>query len=74
MIHIGKEIKEEMLRQDRTPAWLARKINCERPNVYYIFSQSSINTGLLLRISIALNRDFFMLYCNELRRENLLEE
>ena len=65
MIHIGKEIREEMLRQERTPAWLARKINCERPNVYYIFSQPHINTGLLVRISAALNRDFFALYSAE---------
>ncbi len=62
MIHIGNEIREEMVRQERTPAWLARKINCERPNVYYIFSQPSINTEMLMRISLALNRDFFALY------------
>ena len=67
MIHIGNEIREEMLRQERTPAWLARKINCERPNVYYIFSQSSINTDMLLRISLALNRDFFALYTASIR-------
>ena len=51
-----------MIRQERTPAWLARKINCQRPNVYYIFSQPSINTDLLLKISKALNVDFFALY------------
>ena len=54
MIHIGKIIEEEMRRQERTPAWLARKINCARPNVYYIFKQESVNTDLLLRISQAL--------------------
>ena len=62
MIHIGKKIEEEMLRQERTPAWLARKINCARPNVYYIFRQESINTDLLLRISKALNHNFFQYY------------
>lgn len=62
MIHIGQLIKEELQRQERTPAWLARKINCERPNVYYIFSQSSINTHMLYLISIALNHDFFSVY------------
>lgn len=58
-MHIGKLIQEELLRQERTPAWLARKINCERTNIYYIFSQKSINTDLLRRISSALHRDFF---------------
>jgi hypothetical protein len=62
MIHIGKLIEEEMKRQERTPVWLAKKINCERPNVYYIFRQESINTDLLLRISRALNHNFFLHY------------
>ena len=30
MIHIGHIIKEVMESQERTPTWLARKINCER--------------------------------------------
>ncbi|MDE6317141.1 MAG: XRE family transcriptional regulator [Muribaculaceae bacterium] len=59
MVHIGKAIEAEMRRQERTPSWLARKINCERTNVYYIFSQASINTDMLIRISRALNHDFF---------------
>lgn len=66
-MHIGQKIKEELYKQERTPAWLARKINCERTNIYYIFSQSSINTGLLLSISKALDYDFFALYSNEIR-------
>lgn len=62
MIHIGQLIKLELARQERTPTWLAKKINCERTNVYYIFSQPSINTDLLLRISVALNHNFFKYY------------
>ena len=59
MIHIGKLIQEELKHQERNPTWLAKKINCERANVYYIFKQQSINTDLLERISIALGVDFF---------------
>ena len=66
MIHIGQLNRQELDRQERTPTWLARKINCERPNVYYIFSQQSINTDLLLRISQALNHDFFQYYTTAL--------
>ncbi|MDE6452775.1 MAG: XRE family transcriptional regulator [Muribaculaceae bacterium] len=66
MVHIGEMIRAELARQERTPAWLARKINCQRPNVYYIFAQKSINTELLERISIALNVDFFRLYSERL--------
>lgn len=69
MPHIGKLIKEELDRQERTPAWLARKINCERPNVYYIFRQQSINTDLLMQISRALNVDLFQYYSDEYTEE-----
>ncbi len=65
MPHIGKLIKAELERQERTPAWLARKINCERPNIYYIFGQQSINTELLMLISRALGVDFFRYYSDE---------
>lgn len=72
MIHIGQLIRQELDRQERTPTWLARKINCERPNVYYIFSQPSINTDMLLRISQALNHDFFQYYTTSLSSDSNL--
>ena len=59
MIHIGQLIKMELEAQERTPTWLAKKINCDRTNIYRIFDRESIDTALLLRISIALNRNFF---------------
>lgn len=39
--------------------WLAAEINCERTNVYNIFSRKDISTGLLQKISVILNHDFF---------------
>ena len=59
MIHIGQLIKTELERQERTPTWLAKKINCDRTNIYRIFDRESIDTALLSRISTALNRNFF---------------
>lgn len=69
MIHIGQLIKQELELQERTPSWLARKINCERPNVYNIFERKSIDTDLLLLISKALNKDFFEILSKELNRQ-----
>lgn len=66
MIHIGNLIREEMQRQGRSPAWLAKAINCQRPNVYYIYSQAAINTELLARISQALKVDFFKYLSHDL--------
>lgn len=65
MIHLGKFIYQELKRQERTPTWLARKINCERPNVYYIFKRSSLNTELLQAISLALNVNLFKILSDE---------
>lgn len=69
MIHIGHLIKAEMLRQERTPAWLARKIHCQRPNIYYIYEQPSINTDMLLKISEALGVDFFKKVSEDIQGE-----
>ncbi len=70
MIHIGDLIRQELIRQDRTPTWLARKINCERTNVYDIFERTSINTDLLAKISQVLDCDFFALYSTTLRKKD----
>lgn len=51
-----------MQRQGRSASWLAQQICCERRNVYKIYSRASLDTELLLRISRALNHDFFRYY------------
>ena len=60
MHHIGKLISDELMRQERTPAWLASKIGCDRTNAYKILKRARIDTVLLERISKALNHDFFL--------------
>lgn len=59
MLHIGRKIEEELRRQERTVAWFARKLYCNRQNVYDIFKRESIDTSLLRRISAILGHDFF---------------
>ncbi|MBO5455002.1 MAG: XRE family transcriptional regulator [Muribaculaceae bacterium] len=56
---IGTMIKEELERQERSVSWFARKLSCDRSNVYRLFQKHSIDTALLSRISVILNRDFF---------------
>ncbi len=56
---IGSIIKEELERQERSMSWFARKLSCDRSNVYRLFQKHSIDTSLLSRISVILNRDFF---------------
>lgn len=62
-IHIGKEIQDELCRQGRGVTWFARRLCCDRTNVYNIFKREGIDTILLQRISVVLNRNFFALYC-----------
>lgn len=59
MVNMGQRIKEELLRQERTVSWLARKLNCTRAAVYRLFNKNSIDTALLVNISQALHHNFF---------------
>jgi len=64
-IHIGNEIHDEMMRQGRGALWLAEHLGCNRTNIYNIFVRESISTDLLMKISVALNRNFFTLYSDQ---------
>ncbi|HIT15411.1 MAG TPA: helix-turn-helix transcriptional regulator [Candidatus Avimuribaculum pullicola] len=66
MINIGKLIHEQVKRQGKSVTWLAQQLNYSRTNLYKIFDKTSIDTDVLLRISQALNYDFFALYSQEL--------
>lgn len=57
-LHIGQRIKEELERQGRTKVWFAQAINRSRTVCYNIFNNPTIDTGLLIQISKALNHDF----------------
>ncbi|MBR5433763.1 MAG: helix-turn-helix domain-containing protein [Bacteroidales bacterium] len=58
-IHIGKIIQDKLREQGRSASWLAKQIPCSRNNLYRIFSNPSINTDLLSRISKVLDYNFF---------------
>ena len=60
MDSIGQLIKEVLERQERSVTWLARKLSCDRSNVYRLFQKRSIETDVLIRILVILNRDFTM--------------
>jgi hypothetical protein len=68
---IGEQIKKELQRQERTVAWFARKLNCNRQNVYDIFKRNNIDTELLLRISLILNTNFFSFFSNEFKKRTI---
>lgn len=56
---IGQIIRNELIRQERTVTWFARKISCSRTNAYKIFNKDNIDIKLLALISRVLEHDFF---------------
>jgi len=66
-INIGNEIHDELLRQNHSVLWLSQQLGCNRTNIYNIFVRESISTDLLFKISIALHKDFFSLYSQQIK-------
>ncbi|HBI59215.1 MAG: XRE family transcriptional regulator [Duncaniella sp.] len=66
-IFIGKVIKDELKAQQKSVVWLSNELGCNRTNVYKIFNRRSIDADLLLRISVALDRNFFEPYTARLK-------
>lgn len=67
---IGELIKKELERQERSVSWFAKKLSCNRANIYNIFQRSSVDTALLLRISKILKYNFFKELYDEIEQEN----
>ena len=61
-IHIGKEIQKVLKTKQRSVAWLALQVTCDRGNLYKHLQNNHIYPELLLKISIALQVDFFTHY------------
>jgi plasmid maintenance system antidote protein VapI len=72
-IHMGKIIQDKMKEDGRSVLWLAKKLNCDRTNIYKIFRKTNIDIHQLLRISIILTFDFFI-YCSEVFNENMKDK
>ncbi|MBQ9077540.1 MAG: XRE family transcriptional regulator [Muribaculaceae bacterium] len=70
---IGSLIKEELQRQERSVSWFARKLSCDRSNIYRLFQKRSIDTDLLIRISSILDRDFFSEISETIQEKRLLQ-
>lgn len=63
---LGELIKEELSVQERTITWFASKLCMDRSNVYRLFQKNSLDSDLLMRISLILGKDFFKLLSENL--------
>ena len=57
--HIGQKIREVMREKQFTATLLAEKINTTRTNMHKIMRKTNLDIELLMRISVALDHDFF---------------
>ena len=74
MIHIGEEIQERLRKKRMKVVDFSRMIDTNRNNIYDIFNRKSIDSGLLLKISEALEFDFFRLYSIPLSKNTLVQQ
>jgi hypothetical protein len=58
-LQIGKMIRTRLKADGRTVVWLATQINCDRSKLQRLFNSPYIDCELLMKISVALNHDFF---------------
>jgi hypothetical protein len=66
---IGKLIKERLLEVGISKSELARRINCSSQNIFDVFERESIDTEMLLKISVVLNCNFFQAYYHQVEKE-----
>ena len=73
-IHLGSLVKQELLKQEKSVFWLSEAIKVERSGIYKLFRRKNISMQLLLKISIALNHDFFEDISEALKNSKLESE
>lgn len=62
-VHIGKAIAEKFKKKDLNKSEFGRMIGVPQQHVNRIFERETIETGKLVRISRALDFNFFSLFC-----------
>ena len=69
-LHIGELIQKVLTEEGRIASWLAKKLHYDKSNIYRIFKSPSINTQLLLKISLLLKHDFFHHFSTTIQEKN----
>jgi hypothetical protein len=58
-IHIGQIICQKLKTEGRTKKWLAEQVHCKQSNFCKLLKNPTMDTGLLMHISLALQDNFF---------------
>ena len=65
-VNIGQKIKNVVESSGLSAADFAKKINRSRDVAYKIFNKENLDTGLLKKISVVLEHDFFSYFSDDL--------
>lgn len=68
-VHIGNEIQKKMRERKMSVVGLSRELGCHRTNIYRIFESPTVDSGVLSRLSIILQFDFFKLYSEDIAQK-----
>jgi len=66
-LDLGELIRKKLEEQDRSVAWLAKRIPCDRSNLQKMLQQHFIHSYVVYRISQILGYDFFKYYSTSLQ-------
>ncbi|MBO5250274.1 MAG: helix-turn-helix transcriptional regulator [Muribaculaceae bacterium] len=69
-MYIGQIIKTVIKEKGISIVSLAKDLSYTRANIYKILDKKSIDTDVLLKISIILEYDFFELYQHEIKKKS----
>lgn len=58
-MHLGNRIKEILIQRQMSISELARRLPCDRSNMYKILKKKDMDSTLIERISVILNHNFF---------------
>jgi len=67
-IHIGKLILKKLDEQERSIAWLAKRVRYSNSGLCKILKRDHLDTELLVKISQALKHDLFIYYSTQYQR------
>lgn len=73
-MHIGNLIRQNLKERGYTVVWFATQLAYTRVNVYKIFEKKSLDTDLLMRISVILGTNFFKPYYDEFEDSRSTEQ
>jgi len=65
-IHMGFEVRKKLNEQNRSVNWLADELDCDRSNLNKKLLNPYVHPDLLMKISRAMNVDFFACYSKKL--------